>query len=100
MLQPETADRGAVIMRVMPKQFPLVETDCTQRDAVVLRSSMLDAAGFVHAFSTRMGGVSATRRGCYIPRPMSTVKTIAVIGAGTMGSGIALTAAQVYLLIL
>ena len=31
---------------------------------------------------------------CYIPRPMSTVKTIAVIGAGTMGSGIALTAAQ------
>ena len=46
-------------MRVMPKQFPLVETDCTQRDAVVLRSPMLDAAGFVHAFSTRMGGVSA-----------------------------------------
>ena len=46
-------------MRVMPKQFPLVDTELAQRDAIVLRSSMLDAAGFVHAFSTRMGGVSA-----------------------------------------
>jgi YfiH family protein len=28
-------------------------------DAVVLRSPLLDAAGFMHAFSTRLGGVSA-----------------------------------------
>jgi len=59
MLQPQSANSGAEIMRVLPNQFPLVDTELAQRDAIVLRSSMLDAAGFVHAFSTRMGGVSA-----------------------------------------
>jgi len=38
----------------------LVETtSATRSEAVVLRSTLLDAAGFAHAFSTRLGGVSA-----------------------------------------
>ncbi len=71
--------------------------DCVCPEAGKQRTNVTRLRAIPRGQAVSLSGKGVSRGlapGCYIPRPMSTVKTIAVIGAGTMGSGIALTAAQ------